>query len=588
MPKGIAASPGIAIGKAYILEKEDFCILEYKIKKEDVEKEIKRFKEAVEESKKQILQIKEKVSKKIGEQEAYIFKAYLSILEDPLLIEETIKKIKKEKVNAETALRETYKSFPEKLKISSPEFVQERFRDVEDIGERILRNLLKKPAMSLSHLEEKIIVIAYDLAPSDTVSMDKSKVLGFATDIGGRTSHTAIMARALEIPAVVGMGNITKKVKPGSTVIVDGNKGFVIVDPTAEQLKRYQKKRKNFLIYKRRLEALKSLPAQTLDGREIELAANIAGPQEVDVAIKEGAEGVGLYRTEYLYMNRTTLPDEEEQLQAYRIVAEKVAPHSVIIRTLDLGGDKFLSHLELPREINPFMGWRAIRLSLERVDIFKTQLRAILRAAQFGKVKIMYPMISALEELRKANRILNQVKKELEEEGLSFSNSVEIGAMIEVPSAAILADMLAKEVDFFSLGTNDLIQYTLAVDRVNERVAYLYQPLHPTILRLIDNVVKAAHREKIWVGACGEMASDPLCVAILLGLGVDELSVAPTSILEIKKVIRGLSWEEIKDLASYLLNLSTSHQVKRFLQKELGKKIEKILKEGVKSVRQYS
>jgi len=580
MPRGIAASPGIAIGKAYILEKENFCILEYKVKKEEVEREIKRFREAVEESKKQILQIKDKVSKKIGKEEAYIFKAYLHILEDPLLIDETIKKIRRGRLNAEAALRMTYKSFPEKFEIIQSEFMKERFRDVEDVGERILRNLLKQPTLSLSHLEEKIIVIAYDLAPSDTVSMDKSKILGFATDIGGRTSHTAIMARALEIPAVVGLGNITKKVKPGSTVILDGNRGVVIIDPTAEQIKRYKKERRKFIIYKRKLEALRTLPAQTLDGREIELAANIAGPQEVDLAIKDGAEGVGLYRTEYLYMNRTTLPNEEEQLKAYRTVAQKVAPYSVIIRTLDLGGDKFLSHLQVPKEINPFMGWRAIRLSLELVDIFKTQLRAILRAAQSGKVKIMYPMVSALEEIRKASKILLQVKKELEEEGISFSNSVEVGVMIEVPSAAVMADILAKEVDFFSLGTNDLIQYTLAVDRVNERVAYLYQPLHPTILRLIDNVVKAAHREGIWVGACGEMASDPLCMAVLLGLGVDELSIAPTSILEIKKVIRGLSWEETQKVASYLLNLSTSHQVKRYLQDKLGKKIGKILREG--------
>jgi len=580
MPRGIAASPGIAIGKAYILEKENFCILEYKVKKEEVEREIKRFREAVEESKKQILQIKDKVSKKIGKEEAYIFKAYLHILEDPLLIDETIKKIRRGRLNAEAALRMTYKSFPEKFEIIQSEFMKERFRDVEDVGERILRNLLKQPTLSLSHLEEKIIVIAYDLAPSDTVSMDKSKILGFATDIGGRTSHTAIMARALEIPAVVGLGNITKKVKPGSTVILDGNRGVVIIDPTAEQIKRYKKERRKFIIYKRKLEALRTLPAQTLDGREIELAANIAGPQEVDLAIKDGAEGVGLYRTEYLYMNRTTLPNEEEQLKAYRTVAQKVAPYSVIIRTLDLGGDKFLSHLQVPKEINPFMGWRAIRLSLELVDIFKTQLRAILRAAQSGKVKIMYPMVSALEEVRKASKILLQVKKELEEEGISFSNSVEVGVMIEVPSAAVMADILAKEVDFFSLGTNDLIQYTLAVDRVNERVAYLYQPLHPTILRLIDNVVKAAHREGIWVGACGEMASDPLCMAVLLGLGVDELSIAPTSILEIKKVIRGLSWEETQKVASYLLNLSTSHQVKRYLQDKLGKKIGKILREG--------
>jgi len=576
--KGVPASPGIAIGKVYILEKEDFCILEYRIKKEGVDKEIKRFKEAVEESKKQILRIKERIREKIGEKEASIFQSHLNILEDPLLIDETIKRIKKEKVNAETALREVYKDFLERFKSIQTEFIEERFRDIEDVAQRILHNLLKRPMMSLSHLEESIIVVARNLSPSDTASMDKEKVLGFATDIGGRTSHAAIMARALEIPAVVGLRNVTEKVRPGSTIIVDGDRGRVIVNPTFSQIKNYQRKRKEFLAYREKLEELKSLPAQTIDGREIELAANIAGPEEVDVAIRNGAEGVGLYRTEYLYMNRSSLPSEEEQFEAYRKVAEKVAPNSVIIRTLDIGGDKFLSPLPVPREINPFMGWRGIRLSLELVGIFKTQLRAILRAAQYGKVKIMFPLVSSLEEVKKANRILQEVKKELEKEGVSFCDSIEVGIMVEVPSAAIIADVLAKEVDFFSLGTNDLIQYTLAIDRINEKVAHLYQPLHPTILRLIDNVVKAAHRENIWVGACGEMASDPLGMPVLLGLGVDELSVAPTSILEVKKVIRNISWEETQKIARHLLKLSTSQQTKRYVEVKIGRRIRKILK----------
>ncbi|MBE0477624.1 phosphoenolpyruvate--protein phosphotransferase [Candidatus Aerophobetes bacterium] len=579
MLKGIPASSGIAIGEVYILEKETFCILEYRIKKEEIETEIRRFKEAVEETKKQIAEIKEKVKKKIGKREAYIFQTYLNVLEDPLFIGEIVKKIKEERLNAETAIREICKSFPHRFKLVQSEFIQERFRDVEDAAERVLHNLLKRPMLSLSHLEEEIIVVAYDLAPSDTASMDKKKVLGFATDVGGRTSHTAIMARALEIPAVVGLREITKKVKPGATIVIDGDKGHVLINPTYTQIKRYQERKKRFLIYRKKLESLKSLPCQSLDGREIELAANIAGPEEVDLAIRNGAEGIGLYRTEYLYMNKTSLPSEEEQLEAYRTVAEKVNPHSVIIRTLDIGGDKFLSPLPLPEEINPFMGQRAIRLSLEMVDVFKTQLRAILRASQYGKVKVMFPMVSSLEEVQKAKKILFEVKKELEEKGVSLpSNSLEVGVMIEVPSAAIMADVLSKEVDFFSLGTNDLIQYTLAVDRVNERVAYLYQPFHPSILRLIDNVVKAAHRENIWVGACGEMASDLLGMAVLLGLGIDELSVAPTSILEIKKVIRQLNWEELQKITTHLLKLSTSQQARRYLESKLGKKIRKTLK----------
>ena len=578
MPRGIAASPGIAMGKVYVLEKENFCILEYKIKKEEVKKEIERFKEAVEEAKSQLREIEKKVREKIGVKESYIFRAHLSILEDPLLIEGTINRIKRQRLNAEASLRKTLQLLPTRFASVQAEIIRERFRDIEDIGNRIMRNLLNKPSLTLSHLKDKAIIIASDLAPSDTISMEKGKILGFATDIGGRTSHTAIMARSLEIPAVVGLGDITKKVEPGSTIILDGIKGLVIVNPTSEQIKRYEKERKKFLVYKKNLEILKSLPSQTLDGREIELSANIADPREVNLAIKEGAEGIGLYRTEYLYMNRNTLPSEEEQLEAYSSIAQKVAPHSVIIRTLDIGGDKFLSQFPVPKEINPFMGWRAIRLSLELVDIFKTQLRAILRAGLKGKVKVMYPMISSLEEVRKANKILSEVKEELRREKIPFSEDVEVGIMIEVPSAAIMADILAKEVSFFSLGTNDLIQYTLAVDRVNEKVAYLYQPLHPTILRLIDYVVKAAHREGIWVGACGEMASDPLCMPVLLGLGIDEISVAPTSILEVKKIIRNISWEETQKIVSHLLTLSTSQEAKRYLQKKLGKKIRKILK----------
>lgn len=580
MLRGIAASPGIVIGKVYILEKEDFPILEYKIKKEQVEKEIERFKEAVEESKKQLEEIKERVKKKIGIRESYIFQAHLSILEDPLLIDNTIERIKKERLNAETSLRNTFKAFPKKFASAQAGFIQERFRDVEDIGERILRNLLNKPTFTLSHLEESIIIVAYDLAPSDTASMQKGKILGFATDIGGRTSHTAIMARSLEIPAVVGMGDITQKVKPGSIIILDGNTGRVIINPTPSQIEKYQKEEEEFFSYKKKLEALKTLPAQTLDGREIELGVNIAGSEEIDIALKDGAEGVGLFRTEYLYMNRTTLPSEEEQLKAYKTVARKTTPNTVIIRTLDLGGDKFISHFPVPKQINPFMGWRAIRLCLERVDIFKVQLRAILRASQFGKVKIMYPMISGIEEIRKADQILSEVKEELKKDGLSFAEDIEVGAMIEIPSAAIIADLMAKEVDFFSLGTNDLIQYSLAVDRVNEKVAYLYQPLHPTILRLVENIVKCAHRENIWVGACGEMASDPLFALILLGLGVDEFSVSPTSLLEIKKVIRGIRWEETEEIASKLLKLSTSYEARRFAQRRLSKKIKRILEEG--------
>jgi len=580
MPKGIAASPGIAVGKAYILEKEEYCILEYKIKKEEVEGELERFEVAVESSKKDLGKIKKRVEEELGEKEAYIFQAHLYILEDPLFVQDITKRIRRQRLNAEAAVRRTLKVFEAKFASARAEFIRRRFGDVEDVGEHILRNLLKRPTLSLSHLKEKIIVVADDLAPSDTASMQKSNILGFATNVGGRTSHSAIMARSMEIPAVVGLGNITNKVQPGSVVILDGNKGRVIVNPTSQQLANYRTKKERFISHRKELEILRSLPAQTLDGREVGLAANIAGPEEVDLAVREGAEGIGLYRTEYLYMNRSTLPSEDEQMEAYKKVLEKAAPSSVIIRTLDLGGDKFLSHFPVPAEINPFMGWRAIRLCLERVDIFETQLRAILRASRFGNGKIMYPMISGVEEVRKVRRILTGIKEKLKREGTPFAENVETGVMIEIPSAAIIADLLAKEVDFFSLGTNDLIQYSLAVDRVNEKVAYLYQPLHPTILRLIDNVVKCAHRENIWVGVCGEMASDPLSVLILLGLGVDEFSVAPTSLLEIKKIIRNTNWEEVQGIAAKLLKSKTSPEAKRFAERRLSQRIKRIVQDN--------
>ncbi len=577
MPKGIAASPGIAVGKAYILEKEEYCILEYKIKKEEVEGELERFEVAVESSKKDLGKIKKRVEEQLGEKEAYIFQAHLYILEDPLFVQDITKRIRRQRLNAEAAVRRTLKVFEAKFASARAEFIRRRFGDVEDVGEHILRNLLKRPTLTLSHLEEKIIVVANDLAPSDTASMQKSNILGFATNVGGRTSHSAIMARSMEIPAVVGLGSITSKVQPGSVVILDGNRGRVIVNPTSRQLANYRTEKERFISHRKELEILRSLPPQTLDGREVGLAANIAGPEEVDLAVREGAEGIGLYRTEYLYMNRSTLPSEDEQMEAYKKVLEKAAPSSVIIRTLDLGGDKFLSHFPVPAEINPFMGWRAIRLCLERVDIFETQLRAILRASRFGNGKIMYPMISGVEEVRKVRRILTGIKEKLKREGTPFAENVETGVMIEIPSAAIIADLLAKEVDFFSLGTNDLIQYSLAVDRVNEKVAYLYQPLHPTILRLIDNVVKCAHRENIWVGVCGEMASDPLSVLILLGLGVDEFSVAPTSLLEIKKIIRNTNWEEVQGIAAKLLKSKTSPEAKRFAERRLSQRIKRIV-----------
>jgi phosphotransferase system enzyme I (PtsI) len=567
--KGIPASPGITVGKALILDREQYVIPRRLVKDEHIPGEVKRFKDALVQTKNEILEIKKRISDEMGVEHGQIFSAHLLVLEDSMLIEEVIAKLKKEKLSIEYIFQDVLRRYIKVFSEMDDEYLKERISDINDVGKRILRNLLGAKEDILGTVKEKVVVVAYDLSPSDTASMHKKNIIGFVTDIGSRTSHTAIMAKSLEIPAVVGLETVTRKVESGNQIIVDGTHGVVVVNPAAETLKKYDAERRKIASIERHLADIRSLPAETRDKRKVRLAANIEVAEDVPAVIAHGAEGIGLYRTEYFYMNRKDLPSEDEQFKAYSAVAKKVKPHSATIRTLDIGGDKFLSQLEVPHDMNPFLGWRAIRFCLARPDIFKAQLRAILRASMYGKLRVMYPMISGLEELRQANAILEEVKQELKKESILFDEAMEVGAMIEVPSAALTSDMLAKEVDFFSIGTNDLIQYALAVDRVNEKIAYLYEPAHPAVLLLIRNIIENGHKAGIWVAMCGEMAGDIVMTLILLGLGLDEFSTSPMATHEIKRIIRSVTMEQAKEIAREALILPTGREVEKFARKKL-------------------
>ena len=572
MLKGIAASPGIEIGKAHVVKHEQVVINTSPIKKEDIGKEIKKLEDALTTTKLQLEKIKEKAQKELGSEKAKIFDAQLMVLEDPVFINEIKSKIESELITADNAVSQVVNSYIAEFGSAKDEYLKERAADIKDIGERLIKNILGISVDAFS-LEQEAIIIAKDLTPSDTAQMDKEKVKAFATDMGGRTSHTAIMARSLEIPAVVGLKDATQKIKTGDTVIIDGNEGAVYVNPDEETAKRYEKLKQDYLNKVKELKQLKDLPAETSDNaKRVEISANIGTPKDVKGALENGAEGVGLYRTEFLYMDRQSLPTEEEQFDAYRQVVEKMAPRPIIIRTLDIGGDKKLPYLNMPDELNPFLGWRAIRICLDRPDILKTQLKAILRASAYGKARIMYPMISGVDEVRRANKILDEAKAELYAEGKDFDEDIEVGIMVEIPSAAVTADILAKEVDFFSIGTNDLIQYTLAVDRMNEHISYLYEPFHPAVLRLIKNVIDSSHKEGKWTGMCGEMAGDPLAAPILLGMGLDEFSMSASSIPKVKKIIRSLTYDEAKEIAGKALSMSEPADI-RAMVKEIVEKI---------------
>ena len=569
--KGISASPGIVIGKAFILDSEELNIPKRSIKEQDIASEIARFEDALIQTRSEILKIQEKIEKEMDSKHAEIFSAHILVLEDRMVIEEVISRIKKEKLAVEYIFLDVLKNYAKVFSRIKDQYLKERIFDIEDVGKRVLRNLIGKRKDSMLEVKDKVIIVAYDLSPSDTASMHKKNVLGFVTDIGGKTSHTAIMAKSLEIPAVLGLENVTKLAKSGDLLIVDGTNGEVVINPDRKTQDKYLRKIENIRKAGKGLLDLKDLPAETKDGRKVILEANIEFPNEVESAIAHGACGIGLYRSEFFYMDRKNLPTEEEQYQAYKKVAEDTKPGEVVVRTMDLGGDKFISHLEIPYEMNPFLGWRAIRFSLARPEIFKIQLKAILRASAHGKIKIMYPMISGIEEIRQANKLLEECKNELSGKKIAFDKKIEVGAMIEIPSAAITADAIAKEVNFFSIGTNDLIQYSLAVDRVNEKIAYLYEPTHPGVLRLIKMVIESGHRNNIWVGMCGEMAGEPHLAVILLGMGLDEFSMSPIAIPQIKRIIRSVAYEDAKKIAKEALKFTTAKEIDDFARHQLKK-----------------
>ena len=535
MKKGIPASKGYAIGKAFIKEVKDINIVERTI--ENLAEEEERLKKAINASKEQLKKIKENAEKELGHEKAAVFESHIMFLEDPEFTGTAITNINNNKVNAEKALNDVVEMYMGIFKSMEDEYMRERAADVKDVGRRILDNLLGNIDESQGSLDKDTIIVSYDLTPSDTAQLDRSKVIGFVTDIGGRTSHSAIMARTLEIPAVVGLNDITSSVKNGDNIIVDGIKGEVIINPDKSTIEEYTKRKEAFENEKAELKKLIDVKTVTKGGKHVEVCGNIGKAKDIDQVLENGGEGVGLFRTEFLYMDRQNMPNEEEQFEAYRYVAEKGNGKPIVIRTLDIGGDKKLEYLPLPEEMNPFLGYRAIRLCLDRKDIFKIQLRALLRASAFGNIKIMFPMISSLEEFKEAKEVLHECMNELSKEGKDFNKDLEVGIMVEIPAAAICAEELAKHVDFFSIGTNDLIQYTLAADRMNEKVSYLYNPKHPAILKLIKMTIDAAHKEGKWCGMCGEAAGDEEMIPILVEYGLDEFSMSATSILKAKQII---------------------------------------------------
>ncbi len=560
--RGIPASPGVCRGKVFVLGKGIPHVPRRQLAQDEVTAEIDRLERALAETMRQIIDIQQKVASSVGLQEASIFDAHLLILQDPALLNEVSRLIKEQHLNAESAFHTAVAKYSEALAKVSDEFLRERAADMRDVTARVLNNLLgRHTEAELRAVTEPCILVAHDLSPSVTAQLNKKIVLGFATDIGSQTSHTAIMARSLRIPAVVGLKTITDELVSGDDALLDGYNGVIVINPTDQTLFEYGQLVRKKATLEEKLRDVLHLPAVTLDGKRIPLLANIERPADAEAVSACGAEGVGLFRTEYLYINRESLPTEDEQYDSYRQAVVALKPRPVVIRTLDLGGDKFVSHLELAPEINPFLGWRAIRFCLQQPDVFRTQLRAILRASAEGKIKLMYPMISSADEVAQANALVEKCKAELRADGVQFDENIEIGGMIETPSAALVADALAKQLRFFSIGTNDLIQYTIAADRTNERVAHLYEPTHPAIVRLIKMTVDAAHAHNIFVSVCGEMASDPVLVPLLLGLGVDELSAAPGLVPQVKYLIRRLKLSEARALAELALKSESASEI---------------------------
>ncbi|NMD71895.1 phosphoenolpyruvate--protein phosphotransferase [Bacillus sp. DNRA2] len=556
---GIAASSGIAIAKAYRLVEPDLSFEKKTVS--NVDQEVERFRAALTKAKEELGDIRDRANRELGADKAAIFDAHLLVLSDPELVGPIEDSIKNEKVNAEVALKNTADMFIMMFEQMDNEYMKERAADIRDVTKRVLAHLLGAVLVNPSMISEEVIIVAEDLTPSDTAQLNRQYVKGFTTDIGGRTSHSAIMARSMEIPAVVGTKTATQTINNGDLVIVDGLSGEVHINPSEETVKQFEQKAAEFETQKAEWAKLVNEATVSVDGHHVELAANIGTPNDLVGVVNNGGEAVGLYRTEFLYMGRDTLPTEEEQYTAYKAVLEGMNGKPVVVRTLDIGGDKELPYLHLPKEMNPFLGFRAIRLCLEEQGMFRTQLRALLRASTAGNLKIMFPMIATLDEFRQAKAVLLEEKQKLVSEGVAVSDSIEVGIMVEIPSTAVLADLFAKEVDFFSIGTNDLIQYTMAADRMNERVSYLYQPYSPSILRLIKMVIDAAHKEGKWTGMCGEMAGDETAIPLLLGLGLDEFSMSATSILKARSLIKRLNKSDMEKLAAEVLNMNTTAEV---------------------------
>ncbi|WP_125568763.1 phosphoenolpyruvate--protein phosphotransferase [Companilactobacillus insicii] len=569
--KGIAASDGIATAEAYLLVQPDLSFDKKSIS--DADAEVSRLKDAIATSDAELTKIRDVAKESLGEEEAQVFDAHKMILADPEFTGAIEQEIKDQTVNAEQALDDVSKNFIAIFEgMTDNPYMQERAADVRDVTKRVMAHLLGVELPNPALIDHKVIIVAHDLTPSDTAQLNKKYVKGFVTDIGGRTAHSAIMARSLELPAVVGTNTITGDVKDGQTVILDGLNGAAIIDPSDEDIKKYDKMAKDFADQKAEWEKLKNEATVTADGKHFDIAANIGTPDDLEGVIANGAEGIGLYRTEFLYMQSDELPTEDDQFVAYKKVLEGMKGKPVVVRTMDIGGDKHLPYLPLPEEMNPFLGYRAIRISLDRQEIFRTQLRALLRASAFGQLRIMFPMIGTLAEFRSAKKIFEEEKAKLVEKGVEVSDNIQLGMMMEVPAAAVLADQFAKEVDFFSIGTNDLIQYTMAADRGNEHVSYLYQPYNPSILRLVKHVIDSAHAEGKWAGMCGEAAGDNIMVPLLLGMGLDEYSMSATSVLRVRSLMKKLSTADLKELADRAVKESiTNEDNKKLVESYINK-----------------
>jgi phosphotransferase system enzyme I (PtsI) len=566
--KGTPLSAGIGYGKCLLLEKQNISVFRMDLDSDQLEEEVQRFHTALEKTRIQLAGLKEQLTSRLGEGHGYIMDAQILMLEDQLLIGRTLEIIRNEKVNAEWALNETGSELANRFDSMKDKFWQERFSDVEDVIHRIQANLKQIDVHKVTEVDEEVIVFSYQLSPSDLVELNNAPVVGFVTEIGGKTSHTAIIARSLEMPAVTGMSDLISQVRSGQFVIVDGYEGIVILDPTPTQLREYQNKKRYYEEHSNLLISIKDRPAITKDGRKLIIQANIELPDDIDSAIKSGAQGIGIYRSEFLFLaNPDSLPTEDQHFEVYKTLAERVYPHSAIVRTADLGAEKFTPAMAMGpnREPNPALGNRGIRFCLQKREMFKIQLRALLRASVFGRLKIMFPMISGLSELRQARTVLEEAKEELRLSKIDFNESISVGIMVEVPSAGLTADLLAQEVDFFSIGTNDLIQYLLAVDRNNDHLSYLYDPMHPTVIRLMKFIVDKAHEAGVKVGLCGEMASDPQYSLVLLGLGLDELSMNPVSIPLIKQIVRSVKYSDAREVFEHCLSLSTAQEINEYL-----------------------